>query len=169
MVGTVIVQHMPPVFTRMFAESLDRISQVEVREAQDGDEVKPGRVLVAQGDRHLRVLKRGPSWYVTSQPGPKVSGHCPSVDVLFSSVAACAGERGLGLLLTGMGRDGAEGLLAMRQAGALCLAQDEDSSVVFGMPKEAWDLGAAERLVGLNGIVDELLAALAEPTHGRRN
>jgi two-component system chemotaxis response regulator CheB len=161
MPGTVVVQHMPPVFTRMFAEAIDKVARVEVKEAEDGDEVRQGRVLVAPGDLHLRLAKRGASWIVSCSPGPKVSGHRPSVDVLFSSVAQCAGNRALGLLLTGMGRDGAAGLLEMRRAGARCLAQDEGSSVVFGMPKEAWDLGAAEKLVSLDDAVDEILACLA--------
>jgi len=161
--GTVIVQHMPPVFTRMFAESLDRISEVEVKEAKSGDELRPGRVLVAPGDLHVRLVRRGDSWLVNCVPGPKVSGHRPSADVLFSSFAEAAGDRGIGLILTGMGRDGAAGLLEMRRAGARCFAQDEESSVVFGMPKEAWDIGAAERLVGLDGAVDAVLSCLAEP------
>jgi two-component system chemotaxis response regulator CheB len=162
MPGTVIVQHMPPVFTRMFAESLDRAAQVEVREARSGDALRPGLVLVAPGDLQVRLVRRGDSWMVSCAPGPKVSGHRPSADVLFSSFAEAAGDRGIGLLLTGMGRDGAAGLLEMRRAGARCFAQDEESSVVFGMPKEAWDLGAAERLVGLDEVVDAVLSCLAE-------
>ncbi len=160
MPGTVVVQHMPPVFTRMFAESLDRIAQVEVREARDGDAIMPGLVLIAPGDLHAKVVSRGGTWEVACVPGPEVSGHRPSADVLFSSLAAVAGDRALGLILTGMGRDGAAGLLQMRRAGARCLAQDEAWSVVFGMPKEAWEIGAAERLVGLERAVPELLALL---------
>ncbi len=163
MPGTVVVQHMPPVFTRMFAESLNRVSQVEVKEAQDGDEVKPGRVLIAPGDFQVRLVKRAFGWTVSCKPGPKVSGHCPSVDVLFSSVAENAGNKAVGLLLTGMGRDGAAGMLEMRRSGARCLAQDEESSVVFGMPKEAWELGAVDKLVSLDRAADELLACLSDP------
>lgn len=163
MPGTVIVQHMPPVFTRMFAEALNRTSQVEVKEAEDGDEVRPGRVLIAPGDFHTRLVRRGSGWTVSCVPGPKVSGHRPSVDLLFSSVAEAAGNKAIGLLLTGMGRDGAAGLLEMRNAGARCFAQDEESSVVFGMPKEAWELGAAERLVSIDRAVDELLSCLSDP------
>ncbi len=163
MPGTVVVQHMPPVFTRMFAESLGRSSQVEVREAGDGDEIRPGLVLVAPGDLHLTISRKGGGWVAACRPGPKVSGHRPSVDVLFASVAEAAGDKALGLLLTGMGRDGAAGLLAMRRAGARCLAQDEASSVVFGMPREAWELGAAESLVSLDSAVDELVDRLAAP------
>jgi len=154
----VIVQHMPAVFTRLFAESLDKTSQAEVREARDGDGLAPGLVLVAPGDLQLRVVREGAGLYrVRCAPGPKVSGHRPSVDVLFGSVAEAAGQRAAGLLLTGMGRDGADGLLAMRRAGARCLAQDEESSVVFGMPREAWINGAAERLVPLDRAAAELM------------
>jgi len=169
MPGTIVVQHMPPVFTRLFAESLNRISKVEVREAQDGDLVKPGLVLVAPGDLHATLVSRGGIRKVSCVPGPKISGHRPSVDVLFSSVADVVGDKAVGLLLTGMGRDGAAGLLRMRRAGGRCLVQDEASSVVFGMPKEAWELGAAERLVSLDSAVDEILACLADSPHsGRR-
>lgn len=167
MPGTVIVQHMPPVFTRLFAESLNRVSQVEVKEAEDGDEIRPGLVLIAPGDLHAKVVSRGGRWKVSCVPGPKVSGHRPSVDVLFSSVAEVAGDRAVGLLLTGMGRDGAVGLLQMRRAGGRCFAQDEASSVVFGMPKEAWELGAAERLVSLDRALVEILSCLAD-TPARR-
>ena len=154
----VIVQHMPAVFTRLFAESLDKSSRAEVREARDGDGLAPGLVLVAPGDLQLRVVRESPGLYrVRCAPGPKVSGHRPSVDVLFGSVAEAAGPRAAGLLLTGMGRDGADGLLALRRAGARCLAQDEESSVVFGMPKEAWINGAAERLVPLDRAAAELM------------
>jgi two-component system chemotaxis response regulator CheB len=161
MPGTIVVQHMPPVFTRIFAESLNKISEVEVREAEDGDELEPGLVLVAPGDFHAKLVSRNRVWKIASVPGPKVCGHRPSVDVLFSSVAEIAGDRALGLILTGMGRDGAAGLLEMRRAGGRCLAQDEASSVVFGMPKEAWENGAAERLVSLDRVVDELISCLA--------
>lgn len=158
----VIVQHMPPVFTRLFAESLDKVSQVKVREARDGDGLAPGLVLVAPGDLQLRVVREASGLYrARCAPGPKVSGHRPSVDVLFSSVAEAAGPRAAGLLLTGMGRDGADGLLAMRRAGARCLAQDEESSVVFGMPREAWINGAAERLVPLGRAAAELMELVA--------
>ena len=146
---------------RLFAEALNRICEVEVKEAEDGDEMRPGLVLVAPGDLHAKVVSRGGRWKVSCVPGPKVSGHRPSADVLFSSVAEVAGDRALGLLLTGMGRDGAVGLLQMRKAGGRCFAQDEASSVVFGMPKEAWELGAAERLVSLDRVVPELLACLS--------
>ena len=119
------------------------------------------------GDFHSKLVSRG-GWKISRVPGPKVSGHRPSVDILFSSVAEIAGDRALGLLLTGMGHDGAAGLLQMRRAGGRCLAQDEESSVVFGMPKEAWELGAAERLVSLDRALGEILSWLSEPLPARR-
>ncbi len=161
MPGTVIVQHMPPVFTRLFAESLNRSSRVEVREARDGDVVRRGLVLVAPGDFHLRVATAGDSWKASLSGGEKVNGHRPSVDVLFESVARAAGESAVGVLLTGMGKDGAAGLLSMRKAGARCLAQDEETSVVFGMPKEAWKIGAAERLVAAGDMARAVVSCLS--------
>ncbi len=159
--GTVIVQHMPPVFTRLFAESLNRVSRVEVREARDGDEIGRGLVLVAPGDSHLRVVRSAESLRVRLSGEAKVNGHRPSVDVMFESVAEAAGGMSVGVLLTGMGRDGASGLLSMRKAGARCLAQDEETSVVFGMPKEAWRIGAAERLVGVGEVARAVLSCLS--------
>ena len=159
--GIVIVQHMPPVFTRMFAQSLDRASNLEVREATDGDRVRQGLALVAPGGFQMTVHEDASGWFVRCREGAKVSGHCPSVDVLFSSVADAAGERATGLILTGMGRDGADGLLAMRKAGSRCFAQDEQSSVVYGMPKEAWENGAAERKVPIEMATHVVLAASA--------
>jgi len=161
MPGTLIVQHMPPVFTRLFAESLDRASRVSVREAKDGDAVEDGLVLVAPGDLHMTLARRDERWFVRCLPGEKVSGHRPSVDVLFSSVADAAGSRAVGVLMTGMGRDGADGLLRMREAGARCFAQDEATSVVFGMPREAILNGAAERAVPADDIAGVAIAALA--------
>lgn len=163
-----IVQHMPPVFTRMFAETLDKTSAVTVREARDGDTIEQGLVLVAPGDLHLRVVQNGLQWKVRCAGGDKVSGHRPSVDVLFDSVAEAAGSRATGLILTGMGADGAAGLLRMRRRGARCFAQDEESSVVFGMPGEAWKLGAAERLVPIGEMTRVLLdPGSAQPAGGR--
>jgi two-component system, chemotaxis family, protein-glutamate methylesterase/glutaminase len=154
---TLIVQHMPPVFTAMFAATLNRQVAPDVREASDGDQLRRGLVLVAPGDYQCRVLRNRLGFLVRCEQGPKVSGHRPSVDVLFASVAEACGTEAVGILLTGMGRDGAMGLLAMRQAGARCLAQDEESSVVFGMPQEAWNNGAAERLVSLDRAAIEVL------------
>lgn len=166
--GIVIVQHMPPVFTRMFAQSLDRESNIEVREAADGDRIYQGLALVAPGGLQMTVHEDHTGWFVRCREGEKTSGHCPSVDVLFHSIAEAADERATGIILTGMGRDGADGLLAMRRAGARCFAQDEESSVVYGMPKEAWDNGAAERKVSLDKAAGVLLAA-ATPRHRIRN
>jgi two-component system chemotaxis response regulator CheB len=152
-----IVQHMPPVFTRMFAESMNRQSRVEVREAEDGDTLMRGRVLIAPGDRHLRIRKAGSGYIVGLSDGPKVCGHRPSVDVLFASVADLVGAEAVAALLTGMGRDGADGLLAIRRAGGRCVAQDESTSVVFGMPREAWENGAAEMLVPIDNMAHEIM------------
>jgi len=161
MPGTVVVQHMPPVFTRMFAESLDKDSAVEVKEAETGDRIIRGRVLIAPGDFHLRVARSGGQYIVSCDRGEKVNGHCPSVDVLFRSLAVHAGENAVGVVLTGMGADGAAGLREMRLSGARCFAQDEKTSVVFGMPREAFALGGAEKLVPLESVTREILGALA--------
>ena len=154
--GVVIVQHMPPVFTQMFAAKLDEMSRVEVREAADGDAVLTGRVLVAPGGLHTTVVRSGGRYLVRCRPGSPVSGHCPSVNVLMKSVAESAGSNAIGAVLTGMGSDGADGLRAMRDAGARTIAQDEATSVVFGMPKEAYRSGGAERLVPIGQIAKAL-------------
>jgi two-component system, chemotaxis family, protein-glutamate methylesterase/glutaminase len=152
MPGTVIVQHMPPVFTRMFAERLNNSCLMEVKEAQTGDKVYPGRVLVAQGDFHLKIKKSGGFYTVECFKGDKVNGHCPSVDVLFESVAKNAGDKAIGVILTGMGYDGAKGLLSMRNNGARTIGQDELSCVVYGMPKVAMNIGAVEKQASLENI-----------------
>jgi two-component system chemotaxis response regulator CheB len=149
MPGTVVVQHMPPVFTRLFAEGLDKVSKVEVTEAKDGDRVHTGRVLIAPGDQHAEIIRSGGMYHVRLRGGDKVNGHRPSVEVLFSSIARAVGPNAVGVMLTGMGSDGADAMRAMREAGARTLAQDEASSVVFGMPKAAFERGGAERLVAL--------------------
>lgn len=141
----VIVQHMPAGFTRSFAERLNHYSPLAVREARNGEAVQPGEAFIARGDTHLVVRRRGASWIVSYTNRELVNRHCPSVDVLFASAAEAAGRSGVGILLTGMGADGAKGLLAMRRAGALTLAQDQRSCVVYGMPKVAVDLGAVVR------------------------
>jgi two-component system chemotaxis response regulator CheB len=149
---TVIAQHMPATFTKSFAERLNRASAATVTEACDGDPLLPGRVYVAPGgDYHLEVEGAASLRCKVAHGGP-VSGHCPSVDVLFSSVARTAKARGVGVILTGMGRDGAQGLLAMRQAGARTLGQDESSCVVYGMPRAAFELGAVERQLPLEKL-----------------
>jgi len=152
--GIVIVQHMPREFTREFARSLDRECGVGVSEAKSGDRVERGRVLIAPGDSHLTVERgqNGKGFEVHVSGGPLVSRHRPSVDVLFRSVAAAAGSKATGILMTGMGVDGAAGLGEMRRAGALTVAQDEETSVVFGMPREAIRMGNAEMILSLDGI-----------------
>ncbi|SMP43434.1 protein-glutamate methylesterase/protein-glutamine glutaminase [Anoxynatronum buryatiense] len=159
--GIVIVQHMPPVFTRMYAERLDQQCALSVSEAKTGDEIKPGKVLLAPGDQHLKVVKDQQRYVVRCFRGHKVSGHCPSVDVLFESVALTAGEKAMGVLLTGMGSDGARGLLTMRKAGAHTLGQDKESSVVYGMPMVAYNIGAVVRQSPLDRIPSEILRYLS--------
>lgn len=150
----VITQHMPPKFTDMFAQRLNRLSKLEVKEAQDGDRLKPGVALVAAGDYHLRVHKDFNGYYVTSKQGEKVSGHCPSVDVLFQSVAECAKDKAIGVILTGMGADGAKGLYDMKKAGAFTIGQDMESCVVYGMPKVAFNIGAVSEQCHIDNIAD---------------
>lgn len=143
--GVVVVQHMPPGFTEMYANRLNEQCRVRVKEARTGDIVVPGQVLIAPGgDAHMKVMKKDGVYQVVIRQGPKVNGHCPSVDVLFESVAAVAKDRALGIILTGMGGDGAKGLLAMRNAGARTIGQDESTCIVYGMPKVAYDIGAVE-------------------------
>ena len=150
--GLVVVQHMPEKFTAAFAQRLDRICEIEVREAVTGDRVIPGRAIIAPGGKHLVVKRSGAQYVVEVVSAPPVNRHCPSVDVLFRSCAKFAGRNAVGVIMTGMGDDGARGLLEMHQAGARTLAQDEESCVVFGMPKEAIKLGAADRVVPLSAI-----------------
>jgi two-component system, chemotaxis family, protein-glutamate methylesterase/glutaminase len=161
--GLVIVQHMPAGFTGAFAERLNGISRVEVKEAATGDRVLDGRALLARGDRHLIVRRAGTGYDVNVGEGPLVSRHRPSADVLFRSVAQTAGPNALGIILTGMGGDGADGLLEMRQAGAFTVAQDEASCVVFGMPKEAILRGAVDQVIGLSGIAPRILRWATSP------
>ncbi len=159
--GILITQHIPPVFSLAFANRLNSLCPMEVKEAQDGDTLAPGRVLVAPGNFHLLLRKSANGGYrVAVQDGPRVCYQRPSVDVMFSSVAEAAGRRAVGVLLTGMGSDGARGLLKMRQAGARTIAQDEASSVVFGMPREAINLGAAGQVAALNRVPAAILAQL---------
>lgn len=165
--GTVVVQHMPPVFTRLFAERLNTLSQLQVKEAEHGEVIRPGKVLIAPGGYQTRIHRYGGFYQIELGSAEKVNGHCPSVDVLFYSMAQVVGSNGLGLLLTGMGKDGAEGLLAMRHAGARTYVQDRASSVVYGMPAEAWALGAAEAEWNLADMPQKLVEAvrLMEQTH----
>ncbi|MCI9611656.1 MAG: chemotaxis response regulator protein-glutamate methylesterase [Eubacterium sp.] len=151
--GVVIVQHMPQGFTGMYAKRLNDQCRVRVKEAQTGDRVLPGHVLIAPGgDQHMRLVKVNGAYQVECRSGPRVNGHCPSVDVLFESVAKTAKKDAVGIILTGMGGDGAKGLLAMRSAGAKTIGQDESSCVVYGMPKVAYDIGAVEQQVKLADI-----------------
>ncbi len=158
--GIVITQHMPEMFTKYFASRLDQISEVEVREAVDGDSVVPGVALIAPGNKHMLLKRSGARYYVNVREGPRVNLHRPSVDVMFRSVAQAAGRNAVGVILTGMGGDGAQGLLEMRNAGAHTLGQDEASCVVFGMPKVAIELGAVEHVVALHAMPAEILKAV---------
>ena len=153
----VITQHMPPIFTNMYAERLNRICKMEVREAKDQDKLYPGLCLIAPGGLQMQVVKDRDGLKVSCMEGEKVSGHCPSIDYLFSSVAKECGEHAVGILLTGMGRDGAHGLLSMHEKGAYTLGQDEESSVVYGMPMEAYKLGAVDKQGNLSQIANYLL------------
>ena len=155
--GMAVVQHMPPDFTRMYAENLDKDCALTVCEAKDGDLIEKGKVLIAPGDMHMEVVKRGAQFAVKCYKGAKVSGHCPSVDVLFRSAAKTAGRNALGIILTGMGADGARGLLEMRNAGARTIGQDEKSCVVYGMPKEAYEIGAVETQAPLDSIASMIM------------
>lgn len=157
--GIVIVQHMPAGFTKAFSNRLDSLSQIAVKEAEDGDEVVPGRALVAPGSHHMEVLRMGGKLKVRLLETPPVNRHRPSVDVLFFSVAEKIGGRALGVLLTGMGADGADGLRLMRDSGAVTVAQDEESCVVFGMPKEAIKRGGAVHVLPLDHIPEFLIGA----------
>jgi two-component system chemotaxis response regulator CheB len=157
--GIVIVQHMPEKFTAAFAKRLNGLCDVEVKEAVDGDRVLRGHVLIAPGDKHMLLERQGAQYYVSVREGPLVSRHRPSVDVLFRSAARSAGANALGVIMTGMGDDGARGLLEMRQAGAMTVAQDEATSIVFGMPKEAIARGAAQKIAPLGQLAREILTA----------
>jgi len=154
--GIVITQHIPPVFSGAFAKRLNDLCAIEVKEARDGDEVREGTALVAPGNFHMLVRRSAGSYYVQVQTGPQVCYQRPSVDVMFASVAEAAGAKALGVLLTGMGSDGAQGLLRMKLAGAQTIAQDEDSCVVYGMPREAVKLGAACQVLPLSEIASVL-------------
>ena len=156
-IGTIVVQHMPAGFTKMFADRLNGIAQVVVKEAADGDPIYDGRVLIAPGGKQLEIVRKPPGWAVRVYDGPLCCGHRPSVEVMMNSVAKNAGNKSIGAMLTGMGADGAGGMKAMRDAGARCIAQDEATCVVFGMPKEAYAKGGAESLVPLPRIAQTLM------------
>jgi len=158
--GVVVVQHMPPKFTTAFAERLNQQCKIEVKESEDGDSVRPGRALLAPGNYHMLLRRSGAKYYVSVKDGPLVNHQRPSVDVLFKSTSESAGANAVGVILTGMGSDGAQGLLKMREAGARTIGQDEASCVVYGMPKEADKNGAVEKVVPLDRISHEIINAL---------
>lgn len=155
--GTLVVQHMPAHFTTSFAQRLNGMCQMQVKEAQDGDTVIPGRVLIAPGGYHMMLQRSGANYHVTVKDGPKVCHQKPSVEVMMNSVAKFAGSNAVGAMLTGMGSDGAHGMLNMRNAGAHTVAQDEASCTVFGMPKEAINVGAAEKIVTLQDVAKTMI------------
>jgi two-component system, chemotaxis family, protein-glutamate methylesterase/glutaminase len=162
--GIAIVQHMPEHFTAAFAKRLNGLCAIEVKEAADGDVVQRGRALIAPGNRHMLLQRTGSRYNVAIKNGPLVSRHRPSADVLFRSAAQAAGGNALGIIMTGMGDDGANGLLEMRKGGAFTLAQDEETCVVFGMPKEAIERGAAAKVVPLGRIAHEILRFGSNPS-----
>jgi two-component system chemotaxis response regulator CheB len=160
MPGMVIVQHMPAGFTRMYAERADRLCKLTVKEACDGDRVEDGKVLIAPGEYQMYLKKDSEGYYVSVQRGEKVNGHAPSVNVLFNSVAEVAGRFAVGVILTGMGQDGAEGLLNMHKQGAKTIGQDEKSCVVYGMPRVAYNIGAVDVQADINVVSDQILRFL---------
>ena len=159
--GVVIVQHMPPGFTKMFAERLNRQSVMTVKEANTGDQITPGSVLIAPGDYHMKVIRAGEGYQVTCEQSEKVNGHRPSVEVLFDSIAQNVRAKAVAAILTGMGSDGGHALARLRQVGGRTIAQDEETSVVFGMPKVAYQAGGAERLVPIGNMAQSILNLLA--------
>jgi two-component system chemotaxis response regulator CheB len=155
--GIVIAQHIPPMFSASFAKRLNDITRLTVAEAKSGDQVRPGTVFVAPGDKHLRIRRSGAKYYCELDDSPEVNRHKPSVEVMFKSVAQCAGPNAMGIMLTGMGADGAQAMLEMKEQGAFNVAQDERTSVVWGMPGSAVKLNAVEKVLPLNKIADEII------------
>ncbi len=162
MPGIAIVQHIPPVFSGMFAQRMNTQTALNVKEAENGDFLEPGSVLIAPGDKHMQIRRVGDRYKAEVFEGEKVSGHCPSVDVLFESMAKACADKAVGVLLTGMGSDGARGLVSMRKSGAYTIGQDEKSCVVYGMPKIAFDLGGVEKQLSLDAIPGELVQHLSK-------
>lgn len=158
--GILVVQHMPQLFTKSFAERLNSLCSIEVREAKDGDSIIPGLALIAPGNYHMELRRNGARYHVVTNQELPVKRHRPSVEILFESVAKYAGSNAIGVIMTGMGDDGASGLLRMKECGAKTLAQDEESCVVFGMPKEAIKLGAVDTVVPLHKITHTILSLL---------
>tara|TARA_R110001606_G_scaffold337046_1_gene485011 strand:+ start:16802 stop:17863 length:1062 start_codon:yes stop_codon:yes gene_type:complete len=163
-----IAQHMPGGFTRSFAQRLNRLCRIGVKEAEDGERILPGYAYIAPGEAHLKLDRSGANYVARLDHGPPVNRHRPSVDVLFESAARQAGRNAIGVLLTGMGKDGARGLLSMREAGAQTLAQDQETSLVFGMPREAIALGAASEVVALDQVAARLMALAAASGRAQR-
>ena len=158
--GILITQHMPAGFTKSFAQRLDGQCRIRVKEAEEGERVLPGHAYIAPGERHLRVLRSGANYVTALSDEPPVNRHRPSVEVLFKSAAQCAGSNAIGVMLTGMGKDGASAMLEMKRAGAFNVAQDEATCVVFGMPKEAIAVGAVDEVLPLGAIAERLLERL---------
>ena len=156
MPGIVIVQHMPPGFTKMYANRLNNSCKLEVKEAETSDKIIKGRVLIAPGDKHLKIVRKSNAYFVECFEGEKVNGHKPSVDVLFNSAAEACGSSAIGIILTGMGYDGAKGLLKMKEKGAITIGQDEKSCVVYGMPKVAYDIGGVSKQLPLKSIPEKI-------------
>jgi len=157
----IIVQHMPTVFTKLYADRLDRLCNMHVKEAEDRDRVVPGQIIVAAGGFHLTLKKDENGYYIRCTSGDKVSGHCPSVNVMFDSVAELAGRNSIGVLLTGMGSDGASGITKIKKAGGYTIGQDKDSCVVYGMPMEAFKLGGISKQLPLNKITEDIMNRLS--------
>jgi two-component system chemotaxis response regulator CheB len=166
--ATVITQHMPVSFTRSFAERLNGICRMKVKEAQDGERLLPGNAYIAPGDKHLEIVRHGADYRVRLNNGPLVSGHKPAVDVMFESLAKVAGTNTIATVLTGMGKDGAKGLLALKNAGAITMAQNEETCVVYGMPKAAVEIGATENVYSLDKMNVALSKAVEKINKGTR-
>jgi two-component system chemotaxis response regulator CheB len=160
-----ITQHMPPGFTRSFAARLDGLARISVKEADDGERILPGHAYIAPGGRHLRLARSGANYIARHDDGPPVNRHRPSVEVLFKSAAEVAGRNALGVMLTGMGKDGATAMKLMKDAGAYNVAQDEATCVVFGMPKEAIAAGAVDKVLPLDEISGHVLGQIARMGH----
>jgi two-component system chemotaxis response regulator CheB len=160
--ATVITQHMPPNFTKSFAQRLDGLCEINVHEAQVGERILTGHAYIAPGDKHMEIVKSGADYKIRLNDGPLVSGHKPAVDLMFESIAKAAGKNAIGALLTGMGKDGAEGLLSMFNAGAITMIQDEETSVVWGMPKAAAAIGATKHIFPLEKIATALTKAVEQ-------
>jgi len=158
--ATVITQHMPPSFTSSFAKRLDSLCKMNVHEAKDGERLLPGNAYIAPGDKHMLIVKHGADYRVKLDDGPLVSGHKPAVDVMFESLANISGNNIIATVLTGMGKDGAKGLMALRKAGAMTMAQDEASCVVYGMPKAAFECGAVQNVHSLDNMSEALSKAV---------